>query len=84
LGIFFARFLRELMIYCSSIPLGGALIRQPWAIGGQFYLLYSQQMLLTQKKIIFLVLLGSGSTYIWGWCDANYKEGMTREEYVVF
>merc|ERR1719197_300923 len=39
-----------------SIPLGGALVRQPWAIGG------------------------SGSTYIWAWCDANFREGMTREE----
>ena len=34
----------------------GALVRQPWAIGG------------------------SGSTYIWAWCDANYREGMTRAE----
>eukprot|EP01108_Squamamoeba_japonica_P001350 TRINITY_DN155_c0_g1_i1.p1 TRINITY_DN155_c0_g1~~TRINITY_DN155_c0_g1_i1.p1 ORF type:complete len:226 (+),score=81.41 TRINITY_DN155_c0_g1_i1:114-791(+) len=39
-----------------SIPLGGALVRQPWAIGG------------------------SGSTYIWAWCDANYREGMTKAE----
>ena len=41
-------------VYC--IPLGGALVRQPFAIGG------------------------SGSTYIYGYCDAHYKEGMTREE----
>eukprot|EP00300_Choanocystis_sp_HF-7_P004509 c13492_g1_i2.p2 GENE.c13492_g1_i2~~c13492_g1_i2.p2 ORF type:complete len:231 (+),score=40.73 c13492_g1_i2:418-1110(+) len=27
---------------------------------------------------------GSGSTYIYGWCDANYKEGMTREECIEF
>jgi 20S proteasome subunit beta 1 len=39
-----------------NIPLGGALVRQPWSIGG------------------------SGSTYIWAWCDANYREGMSREE----
>jgi len=25
-------------------------------------------------------LIGSGSTYIWAWCDANYKEGMSKEE----
>jgi 20S proteasome subunit beta 1 len=39
-----------------NIPQGGALVRQPWAIGG------------------------SGSTYIWGWCDANYRDDMTREQ----
>lgn len=39
-----------------SIPIGGALVRQPFSIGG------------------------SGSTYIYGFCDAQYKEGMTREE----
>ncbi len=39
-----------------TIPLGGAMVRQPFAIGG------------------------SGSTYIYGHCDASYKEGMTRDE----
>jgi len=45
-----------------NIPLGGALVRQPFAIGG------------------------SGSTYIYGYCDAHFKPGMTRaecEEFVV-
>lgn len=27
---------------------------------------------------------GSGSTFIYGYCDANYKEGMTREEAIEF
>ena len=27
---------------------------------------------------------GSGSSYIYGYCDANYKENMTREEAVEF
>lgn len=27
---------------------------------------------------------GSGSSYIYGYCDANYKEGMTKEECVQF
>jgi 20S proteasome subunit beta 1 len=27
---------------------------------------------------------GSGSTFIYGYCDAAYKEGMTREETVNF
>lgn len=42
------------------IPLGGALVQQPFAIGG------------------------SGSTYIYGYCDANYKEGMTKAECQAF
>jgi 20S proteasome subunit beta 1 len=39
-----------------SIPLGGALIERPFAIGG------------------------SGSTYIYGFCDAYFKPGFTREQ----
>ncbi|CAN8061917.1 unnamed protein product [Agarophyton chilense] len=39
-----------------TIPLGGALVKQPFAIGG------------------------SGSSYIYGYCDANFKEGMTKDE----
>ena len=39
-----------------SIPLGGALIPQPFAIGG------------------------SGSTYIYGYCDSEFKPGMNKEE----
>ena len=27
---------------------------------------------------------GSGSTYIYGYCDANFKVGMTREECIQF
>ena len=43
-----------------SIPLGGSLHKQPYAIGG------------------------SGSTYIYGYCDANWKEDMTEEEGINF
>ncbi|KAG5463274.1 MAG: hypothetical protein BJ554DRAFT_562, partial [Olpidium bornovanus] len=39
-----------------SVPLGGSLHRQPFAIGG------------------------SGSTYIYGFCDAAYKENMNYDE----
>jgi 20S proteasome subunit beta 1 len=39
-----------------AIPLGGTLLRVPFAIGG------------------------SGSAYITGWCDKNWRAGMTREE----
>ncbi|KAL4778909.1 nucleophile aminohydrolase [Aspergillus varians] len=43
-----------------SIPLGGSLHKQSYAIGG------------------------SGSTYIYGYCDANWKESMTEEEGIEF
>jgi 20S proteasome subunit beta 1 len=39
-----------------SIPLGGSMVRQPYAIGG------------------------SGSTYIYAYCDSAYKTGMTKDE----
>lgn len=43
-----------------SIPLGGSLHKQPFAIGG------------------------SGSTFIYGYCDSKYKDGMSRQEAVEF
>ena len=43
-----------------SIPIGGSLHKQSYAIGG------------------------SGSTYIYGYCDANWREGMTEQEGVDF
>ena len=43
-----------------SIPLGGSLHKQAYAIGG------------------------SGSTYIYGYCDANWKEGMEEQDAVNF
>ncbi|CEJ90099.1 Putative Proteasome subunit beta type [[Torrubiella] hemipterigena] len=43
-----------------SIPLGGSLHKQAYAIGG------------------------SGSTYIYGYCDANWKENMEEEDAVNF
>ncbi|KAJ3128015.1 Proteasome subunit beta type-1 [Nowakowskiella sp. JEL0407] len=43
-----------------SIPLGGSLHKQPFAIGG------------------------SGSTYIYGYCDAAFKNGMSKEEAIAF
>ncbi|KAK2752034.1 Proteasome subunit beta type-1 [Colletotrichum kahawae] len=43
-----------------SIPLGGSLHKQSYAIGG------------------------SGSTYIYGYCDANWREGMMEKDAVEF
>jgi len=39
-----------------ALPLGGSLVKQPYALGG------------------------SGSTYMYGWIDAEYKPGMNRTE----
>jgi len=43
-----------------SIPLGGSLHKQSYAIAG------------------------SGSTYIYGYCDANWRESFTEEEGIEF
>ncbi|KAL9611186.1 MAG: hypothetical protein Q9167_004171 [Letrouitia subvulpina] len=43
-----------------SIPLGGSLHEQSYAIGG------------------------SGSTYIYGYCDAHWREGMSEEDGIKF
>jgi len=43
-----------------SIPLGGSLHKQSYAIAG------------------------SGSTYIYGYCDVNWKEDMTEEQAISF
>ena len=43
-----------------SIPLGGSLHKQAYAIGG------------------------SGSTYIYGYCDAHWKDEMTEQEGIEF
>ncbi len=43
-----------------SVPLGGSLVQQPFAVGG------------------------SGSTYIYGLCDATYKKGMDQKQCEAF
>ena len=43
-----------------ALPIGGALLRRPYATGG------------------------SGSTYIYGFCDAHYKPGMSKQQCVEF
>ena len=43
-----------------------------WALTGIEYLLN-----------VFLCV-GSGSTYIYGYCDAHFKQGMTKEECIEF
>lgn len=59
-----------------NIPLGGSLHRQPFAIGGKLNLVS-----FGRSDNIYQ---GSGSTYIYGYCDAQYKKGMTRDECQAF
>jgi 20S proteasome subunit beta 1 len=44
--------------------------------GGQAYSIQLGGTLVKQKWIIG----GSGSTYVYGFCDANYREGMTKQQ----
>lgn len=60
-----------------NIPLGGGMFRQPWAIGGKRY---SRHFILPSLTL----LSGSGSTYVYGYCDATYQEGWGRDETVQF
>ena len=39
---------------------------------------------LTGNKYLKSNHLGSGSTYIYGYCDAHFKQGMTKEECIEF
>ncbi len=44
--------------------------------GGQVFSITMGGSLVKQP----FALGGSGSTYIYGYCDANYRSGMTRDE----
>ena len=59
-----------------NIPLGGSLHKQPFAIGGK--------AVIPAHALITFSLKGSGSTYIYGYCDSAFKEQMTRDECVTF
>ncbi|KAH7958506.1 hypothetical protein HPB49_002098 [Dermacentor silvarum] len=48
--------------------------------GGQVYMVPLGGMLLRQP----VAMGGSGSTYLYGYVDANYKPGMTKEECLKF
>ena len=58
-----------------NVPLGGGIFQQPWAIGGE---LFGPNR--SRRKLI----VGSGSTYVYGYCDATYREGWSEEETVKF
>lgn len=63
-----------------NIPLGGGLFRQPWAIGGT----RASPTVIRTMLTTFISLSGSGSTYVYGYCDATYQEGWGRDETVNF
>ena len=48
--------------------------------GGQVFEIPLGGTLMKQKFSIG----GSGSTYVYGYMDANYREGMTKEECIAF
>ena len=57
-----------------NIPLGGSLHKQPYAIGGKKELIFCIYI------NIFIIFLGSGSTYIYGYCDAAFRPNMSQTD----
>ena len=40
---------------------------------------------MTQREFLKIIyIVGSGSTYIYGYCDAHFKQDMTKEECIEF
>lgn len=74
-----------------SIPLGGTLVRQPFAIGGTLTVPHTVGVLRNIGPLIHPLLhllwvahTGSGSTYIYGWVDEMYRPDMSKDECVKF
>jgi 20S proteasome subunit beta 1 len=66
----------------NKSSLSGAFVIGGWDLDGGYQLYHvSSSGLLMRKKII---LAGSGSGYIFGWCDANYCEDFTLDEAIDF
>jgi 20S proteasome subunit beta 1 len=76
-GIIVAGWDKEVGPSVYTIPVGGGLFRQPWAIGGE---VISRALLTTVTDIG----LGSGSAYVFGYCDATYQEGWGRDQTINF
>ena len=77
-GIIVAGWDKEVGPSVYNIPLGGGLFRQPWAIGGACSIACCRIYLISRYRT------GSGSTYVYGYCDATYQEGWGRDETVNF
>lgn len=74
--------LGQQMCYANKNALQAGLIVAGWdrANGGQVYNIPLGGTLVRQPFSIG----GSGSTYIYGYCDAHYRPGMTKEECLTF
>lgn len=53
------------------------MFQQPWAIGGMGNYFFWGDTVIDR-------ISGSGSTYVYGYCDATYQEGWSEEETVKF
>ena len=51
-----------------------------------FYWRYCSQVYkqLSTVQFHFFAILGSGSTYVYGYCDSHFKKGMSKKECVQF
>lgn len=82
-----------------NVPLGGGVFQQPWAIGGKrskpcpFEASRTELCDSSRNRAITDVTLlqpihccpvGSGSTYIYGYCDSTWRPGWGREETLRF
>ncbi|CAG9327467.1 unnamed protein product [Blepharisma stoltei] len=76
-----ARLLQELL-YQNKAFLEGGFIVGGWdpVNGSQLYEVALGGTLVSQRY----ALMGSGSTYIYGYCDAEFREGMSQEECTKF
>ncbi|ORY55006.1 nucleophile aminohydrolase [Leucosporidium creatinivorum] len=61
-----------------NIPLGGGMFKGPWAIGSPHFTSPTGSVRFASRTP------GSGSTYIYGYCDATYREDWGRDETVEF
>jgi 20S proteasome subunit beta 1 len=70
------------IIYQNKDNLLASMIVAGWdsALGGQVYCVPLGGVRVRQP----IAIGGSGSTYIYGYCDANFKEKMTKEEALSF
>jgi len=70
------------MLYQNKASLSTAIICAGWdpVQGGSVYSIAGGGTILK----VPIMFMGSGSTYIYGMCDANYREGMTKDEAVNF
>jgi 20S proteasome subunit beta 1 len=66
------------LVQRNKNQLSGAFVIGGWDLDGGYQLYHvSISGLLLKRKII---LAGSGSGYIYSWCDANYREDFTLQE----